>query len=196
MKRSQERSCDCEDAIAEIHVDLDLRAGSILELQGASAGGPLEAEVVEAELSQEQALFDLRHRQVLGLEERLQDLLAQEPRSLSEPRVRGFSVRSKDVPFGPSFPAERSSSTGGPSHGGSRRLGGCARAAPNERAGAGGEDGAHSGSGGSIGRSEAGFWGMSRAGSENRLQRRPLCLNFGRSFAPTWQSSGDPNSLS
>ncbi|OLP86975.1 hypothetical protein AK812_SmicGene31838 [Symbiodinium microadriaticum] len=67
-----------EDAIAEIHVDLDLRAGSILELQGASAGGPLEAEVVEAELSQEQALFDLRHRQVLGLEERLQDLLAQE----------------------------------------------------------------------------------------------------------------------
>ncbi|CAE7676050.1 unnamed protein product, partial [Symbiodinium sp. CCMP2456] len=73
------------DAIAEIHVDLDKRAGSILELQGASGSGatkgPLEAEALEAELSQEQALFDLRHRQVLGLEERLQDLLAQEPRN-------------------------------------------------------------------------------------------------------------------
>eukprot|EP00439_Symbiodinium_sp_Y106_P034865 s4655_g4.t1 len=57
-----------EDAIAEIHVDLDLRAGSILELQGQQDGkgpfrGSLEAEALEAELSQEQELFDLRHRQ-------------------------------------------------------------------------------------------------------------------------------------
>ncbi|CAE7208700.1 unnamed protein product [Symbiodinium sp. CCMP2592] len=74
-----------EDAIAEIHVDLDLRAGSILELQGQQGQqgqqplkGSLEAEALEAELSQEQELFDLRHRQVQGLEERLQDLLAEE----------------------------------------------------------------------------------------------------------------------
>ena len=64
-------------------MDLDLRAGSILELQGQQGGkglfrGSLEAEALEAELSQEQELFDLRHRQVQGLEERLQDLLAEE----------------------------------------------------------------------------------------------------------------------
>ena len=64
-------------------MDLDLRVGSILELQGQQGGkgpfrGSLEAEALEAELSQEQELFDLRHRQVQGLEERLQDLLAEE----------------------------------------------------------------------------------------------------------------------
>ncbi|CAE7227008.1 unnamed protein product [Symbiodinium natans] len=77
-----------EEAIAEIHVDLDRRATAILQLKGAqeakeatsatSATSVFQEEALEAELLQEESLFHLRHRQVQGLEERLQDLLAQE----------------------------------------------------------------------------------------------------------------------